>query len=1071
MRTVFCRLIAPLFPLVAALPCSAAQDGGLPLEPTRHLRFSTDEGTWMSVDVAPDGKALVFDLLGDLYRLPIAGGKASVLTRGMAFDSQPRFSADGQSIVFVSDRSGAENLWLMPADGKGEARQLSHGEDTVFVSPEWAPDGSGIVVSRTGVTRNRLMELLLYPLDGSAPRTLVNGTREGITAVGAAFGADSQKVYFAQKLKSQQNYYPQIGQYQIAVLDRTSGELHPQTNTQGGGLRPVLSPDGRWLAYASRFHAGTGWRLRDLASGAEHWLLYPAESDDQTAQHASWDLMPGASFTPDSRALVTTQDGKLWSVAIPSGKKTAIPFSVDVDQPLGPHIDASRRITDAPVTARRVSSPVLSPDGRQVAFSALARIWLMDLPDGTPHRLTDGSDGEFQPAWTPDGKSIVYASWAGMSEGGHLWRSDLKGQRRRLTREAAFYGWPAIAPDGKRIAALRMSRQAWIDDLLTYGEDLAPRAGARTELVWLPATGGALHRVMPLHGLGQPHFTQDPERVFVFQHVEPDPAARNGLVSVRMDGSDLRVHVRGELFADEWPGAERGAPMNAPLISPDGKRLLLQHQRQLWLADLPATDAPAKLSLTEASLRPVGGPGGEFPAWSADGRSIGFSLGRSVFRYELATAKLQESVVHIKQPRSIPAGRILLEAARLITMRGNEVLPAADILIERNRIAAVGAHGSLQVPPGTQRLDLHGKTVVPGFLDLHNHQGTPQDLRLIQPWEFISSLAYGVTTGYDTGAAGASLVDYADLIETGELVGPRFFGTGGILQTDVAAGLHDIDDARALIARYVGAYGLDGVKEYAFGDRRKRQLLQMASAEARLPTHTEGNGENKPGLTEIIDGYNTHQHYFTIAPLYRDVVQLLAGSGAGYVPTLLITHGAQGAEEYWYPRMPVHDDAKLAGLTPHPFLDRQTRRREDIWLQWLHEDEWAFPRFAAAAGEVVKAGGLVGVGAHGQRQGMGYHWEMWSLARGMPNHEVLRCATLLGARIVGLDKDLGSIEPGKLADLVVLDADPLADIRNTNTIRYVMKNGVLYAGDTASELLPEPRARDWLRGWQEETPR
>ena len=145
MRTVFCRLIAPLFPLVAALPCSAAQDGGLPLEPTRHLRFSTDEGTWMSVDVAPDGKALVFDLLGDLYRLPIAGGKASVLTRGMAFDSQPRFSADGQSIVFVSDRSGAENLWLMPADGKGEARQLSHGEDTVFVSPEWAPDGSGIV--------------------------------------------------------------------------------------------------------------------------------------------------------------------------------------------------------------------------------------------------------------------------------------------------------------------------------------------------------------------------------------------------------------------------------------------------------------------------------------------------------------------------------------------------------------------------------------------------------------------------------------------------------------------------------------------------------------------------------------------------------------------------------------------------------------------------------------------------------------------------------------------------------------------------------------------------------------
>ena len=186
MRTLFCSLLAPLLALVAALSCSASQDEGLPLAPTRHLRFSTDEGTWMSVDVAPDGKTLVFDLLGDLYRLPIGGGKAEALTRGMAFDTQPRFSPDGQTIAFVSDRSGAENLWLMPINGKGEARQLSHGEDTVFVSPEWAPDGSGIVASRTGVIRNRLMELLLYPLDGSAPLSLVNGTREGITAVGAA---------------------------------------------------------------------------------------------------------------------------------------------------------------------------------------------------------------------------------------------------------------------------------------------------------------------------------------------------------------------------------------------------------------------------------------------------------------------------------------------------------------------------------------------------------------------------------------------------------------------------------------------------------------------------------------------------------------------------------------------------------------------------------------------------------------------------------------------------------------------------------------------------------------------
>jgi hypothetical protein len=184
----------------------------------------------------------------------------------------------------------------------------------------------------------------------------------------------------------------------------------------------------------------------------------------------------------------------------------------------------------------------------------------------------------------------------------------------------------------------------------------------------------------------------------------------------------------------------------------------------------------------------------------------------------------------------------------------------------------------------------------------------------------------------------------------------------------------------------------------------------------------------------------------------------------------LITHGAQGAEEYYYPRMPVHDDPKLARFTPHPFLDRQTRRREDIWLQWLHDDEWAFPRFAKAAGAVIRAGGKVGVGAHGQRQGLGYHWEMWSLATGMSNHDVLRAATVLGARIIGLEQDLGTIEPGKMADLVVLDADPLEDIHNSAAIRYVVKNGVIYAADTLSELLPESRQRDWLQGWQDDLP-
>lgn len=1043
----------------------------LPLKPTRTLRFTTDEGTWISTDVSPDGRRLIFDLLGDLYVLPIEGGEAKALTRGMAFDTQPRFSPDGRRIAFVSDRDGSENVWLKNVDGSGDAVPLTHGQDTVFISPEWTPDGEAIVVAKTGVVRNSLMELWLYPIAGSGGVSLVNGEGAGLTALGPAFGADPRHLFFSQKAKALQTYYPQIGQYQLAVYDRETEEIHPYSNTQGGGLRPVLSPDGRWLVYASRHHAETGLRLRDLATGEERWLLYPVQLDVQGAQHASWDLMPGSSFTPDSDSLITTIGGKLWRVSIPSGETTLVPFSVNVEQPMGPAARFERRLDEGPVRARRISAPSISPDEERVVFSALGRIWVMDLPDGTPRRLTDHDEGEFQPSWSPDGRFIIYATWKAM-EGGHLYRvsAGAEGRRERLTSDAAYYGWPTYSPDGERIVFVSMSRQAWVDDLLTYGEDMYPRARPRVQLSWIPAEGGGIHKVTLLHGLARPHFTRDPERIYVFQNPRHGPAARGGLVSVRFDGSDLRSHIRASVYSEEWPPEERGGMISSPLIAPGGDRLLVQADRHVYLVDLPAhLEEPLAISVSDPEpalpIRRISTIGGEFAGWNRDGHGAYFSLGASLFRYDLDSRALDETKIGIEVPRYVPEGTVVLRGARIITMRGDEILPASDIVISRNRIVAVGARGEVPIPSGARIIDVAGKTIVPGFLDVHNHQGTAQDTRIIQPWEFISSLAYGVTTGYDTGAAGASLVTYADMVETGQLIGPRFYGTGGIIEAPMVEGLDTLEDARDLIRRYVDHYGLDGVKQYSFGGRRKRQLLMMAAREFGIPAHAEGNGETKPGVTEIIDGYSAHHHYFTFVPLYRDMVELIAQSGIGYVPTLLITHGAQGAEEFYYPEGPVHDDPKLSRFTPHPFLDRQTRRREGIWLQWMHEDEWLFPRLARSAGDVIAAGGKVGVGAHGQRQGIGFHWELWSLASGMSNHDALRAATSLGAEIIGLGRDLGTVEVGKLADLVVLDADPLEDIRNSTSIRYVVKNGVVYEGDTLTEIWPQPKTRSWLEGW------
>ncbi|MCZ6696946.1 MAG: hypothetical protein O7A63_10465, partial [Acidobacteria bacterium] len=944
-----------------------ARADGLPLKPTRTLTFTTDEGTWISNDVSPDGRTLIFDLLGDLYVLPVEGGKARALTRGMAFDTQPRFSPDGRRITFVSDRDGSENVWLMNADGSGDAVPLTHGQDTVFISPEWTPDGDAIVVAKTGVVRNSLMELWLYPIAGGGGVSLVNGEGAGLTALGPAFGSDPRYLFFSQKGKALQTYYPQIGQYQLARYDRETGEIHPYSNTQGGGLRPVLSPDGRWLVYASRYHAETGLRLRDLTTGEERWLLHPVQLDVQGTPHASWDLMPGSSFTPDSDSLITTIGGKIWRVSIPSGETAPIPFSVNVEQPLGPAVRFERRVDEGPVRARRISAPSISPDGERVVFSALGRIWVMDLPDGTPRRLTDSDEGEFQPSWSPDGRFVIYATWKNM-QGGHLYRvrAGAEGRPERLTSGAAFYGWPSYSPDGERIVFVSMSRQAWIDDLLSYGEDMYPRARPRVQLAWMPAEGGNIRKVTLLHGLGRPHFTRDPERIYLFQNPRRGQAARDGLVSVRFDGSDLRSHVRASVYRGEWPPEGRGGAIASPLIAPGGDRLLVEANRHVYIVELPShREEPLTLSVTDPQpslpVRRISTIGGEIAGWSRDGNGAYFSLGASLFRYDLDSRALDETKIEIEMPRYVPEGTVVLQGARTITMRGDEILPASDIVIARNRIVAVGAHGEVAIPSEARLIDVSGKTIVPGFLDLHNHQGTAQGTRIIQPWEFISSLAYGVTTGYDTGAAGPSLVTYADMIESGQLVGPRFYGTGGILLPEMVEGLDSLDDALDLVRRYVDRYGLDGIKQYSFGGRRKRQLLIMAAAELGLPAHTEGNGENKPGVTEIIDGYSTHQHYFTFVPLYRDMVELIAQSGVGYIPTLLVTHGAQGAEEFYYPEGPVHDDPKLSLFTPHPFLDRQTRRREVIWLQWMHDDEWLFPRLARSAGDVIAAGGKVGV--------------------------------------------------------------------------------------------------------------
>ena len=1061
-----------------------APESELPLIPNRPLRFTTDEGTWMSLDLSPDGRTIVFDLLGDLYTLPMSGGTATRITSGSGFDGQPRFAPDGKSIVFVSDRSGSENLYLVAPDGKN-LRALSRGPNQAFVSPEWTPDGQYVVVSRAN-------DLWLYHRDGGtglrltgqAPPPTPGGGPGGGAAptnfMGASVTPDGRYIYAAART-GPAGYNQMLATTQLVMYDRETGRLQRRTLNLGTGFRPAVSPDGKWLAYGSRRMAVTGLKLQELASGDERWLAHDIQRDDIESR-GSRDLLPGYSWTPDSKAIVLAHHGKFWSVDAATGKQTAIPFTATVDQMIGDLVRFEYPVDDSVLTVRQIRGARPSPDGRRLVFSALDRLWITDLPSGTPKRLTTSNDGEHSPVWSPDGKHIAYVSWN--DEGGDIWRIAAAGGRpEKLTTQTAYYDDIMYSPNGRRIVAARAPRT----QRAIMNDEINPKL-VITDLVWIPASGGEPAFIAPLTNAGRPHFTDDSTRVWVYE-------AQDGLVSMRWDGTDRKAHLK--VTGYQVPGGGPNAqPRQASELqaSPDGTRVIASVDNKLFVVPLPMTGGTTP---TVSVQQATGGPlpfrrlsriGGDFVGWAGDARTVFYSLGRSFFQYDLARAdslaadsaakapprpvaatpapgapapvappgkpvyEAARSDITITTAKDRPTGSVLLRGARVITMKGDEVIARGDVLVTGNRIAAVGAEGSVTAPAGTRTIDVSGKTIMPGLVDVHAHMWPQWGVHAPQPYMYTVNLAYGVTTTRDPQTSQADVISYGDAVDVGQIIGPRVYATGpGIFGYD---NVTSAEDAKEVMRRYSEFYLTQTIKQYMAGDRRQRQWLLMAAKEQRITPTLEGGLDFKKNLTEAMDGYAGIEHTLPIAPLYKDVLQLFATSGTTYTPTLLVQYGGPWAENWWYEHHDIFSDPKLTRFTPFSELERRGLRRP----QWFRESEYSFKLFAEQARKIVEAGGRVGLGGHGQLQGLGVHWELWTIASGgMKPMDVLRVATIHGAESIGLQRHVGSVEAGKLADILVLDGNPLDDIRNTNTIRMVVKNGRVYDGDTLAEIWPRQR--------------
>lgn len=1044
---------------------------------TEKLAFTVDEGTWVSLDITPDGQTIVFELLGDLYTLPIAGGEATAITRGLGYDSQPRISPNGEYITFISDRKGNDNVWIADIDGEN-AREITSADRLRLVSPEWTADGDYVAVTELGSKANIK---LFHREGGSGVALKAMGSDDGIEGAGVTMAPDGNTLYFATPTG---DAFPGA---QIMRLDRDTGRMSVITQGEGGGLRPAVSPDGTKLAYITRTKTGTHIRLRDLETGADTLLASGVQRDAQENRRVpSRDYFPGYAFTPDSASLITTKLGKIIRIDLATGNETPIPFSANVALDVGPDLTAPYRVDEGDITAQIVHDPKLSPRGDRIASSVLGKIYLSPADGrGEAKRLTRTEALEFNPVWSPDGRSIAFVTWSDL-EGGHIWTmgTNGRGQPKRLTQNAAFYTDLDWSPDGETIVAMRGNDYIRHQTFSEFGGLDTPMSFVR-----LPASGGPVSVIRAAKdGERDPHFGTASDRIYAY--------SGDALISMTLTGDAERKHLVVE--GPNRPGAEDPNKAQQIMVRPTGGWAVALVNDQVWVMPMPPIGADTPTINVRSPALPTArltDTGADFVGWSEDGQDVVWAIGASVFtrpfdsiefskpeddkdeegeeREEDTEAEenktepapeLHEAVIKtdiaVTVPRYTPEGAILLANATVITMNGSSTEEMAtpqenvDILVVNNRIEAIGAHDSLPVPANATVMDMTGKTIVPGFIDTHAHwEFRTQDVLEPHNWSVAANLAYGVTSGLDVQTSHKDYFAYRDFVDAGISTGQRAFMTGpGVFgNTD----FESYERTLGYLKRYSEFYGTHNIKSYLAGNRQQRQWVVRASKELGLMPTTEGAADLRMDITHAIDGMHGNEHTLPILPLRRDVLELYARTQTAYTATLLVQYQALSAINFFFTEDNPHDNEKLARFYPENRLDELSRRRGT----WAIEEEYDFAEAAADVAALQRAGGLVGIGGHGELQGLGYHWEMQAHAYGgMTPAEILRAATIDGAKIIGISEDLGSLEAGKLADLVVLNSDPLAAISNATDIDMVMKNGALYNGDTLTRIWPDEKA-------------
>jgi imidazolonepropionase-like amidohydrolase/Tol biopolymer transport system component len=1024
---------------------------------SKQIQLDTDEGTWINLDVSPDGRQIVFDLLGDIYIMPIAGGQAKALRSGLPMEVQPRFSPDGKSISFTSDAGGGDNIWVMKVDGS-DARQITKEDFRLLNNAVWMPDGN-YIIARKHFTSTRSLgagEMWMYHVGGGSGIGLTKRKNDQQDVNEPSVSPDGKYLYYSEDLYPgglfQYNKDPNRQIYAIRRYDMEKGETKTITGGPGGAVRPQVSHDGRSLAFVKRVREKTVLFIHNLETG-EEIPIYSELNKDQQEAWAVFGSYTGFAWMPKDDAIVIWAQGKINKIELATRNVTVVPFNVSATLTIAEALHFRNDAFTETFDSKGIRHAVTSPDNKTLIFNAAGFLWKKVLPNGVPERLTSSTDPEFEPQFSANGNTIVYVTWNDENRGAiyTLSLTTRNAKPQKITTQKAIYRMPSFSPDGNKIVFVREEGNDH------QGFTFTKEPG----IYWMPAGGGEMHKVVDEGEY--PTFNRLGTRIYYQKGGYFFGDLTKTLRSVKLDGGEGQDIVTSKY-------ANRIVP------SPDEKWVAFIQLHKAYVAPMPLAGTALELDAKNAGI-----PVSQFTRdagislhWSSDSRKVFWTLGDEYFGNDLNTRfKFLEGApdsippldtaglkIGLKLRSDVPTGKLALRGARIITMEGTEVIENGTILINGNRIEAIGSAASVTIPADAKVYDVTGKTIMPGIVDAHAHLGNFRyGLSPQKQWEYYANLAFGVTTAHDPSSNSEMIFSQSEMLRAGTMVGPRVFSTGVILygaDGDFKAVVNSLDDARSAIRR-TKAFGAFSVKSYNQPRREQRQQVIQAARELNMEVVPEGGSTFFHNMSMIMDGHTGIEHNIPVAPLYKDVLTLWGNSRSGYTPTLIVNYGGMSGEYYWYQKGNVWENERLLAFTPRGIIDSRSRHRVMVPDAEYDNGHLLTSRDCK---RLTDAGVKVNLGAHGQLQGLGAHWELWMLKQGgMTNLEALQAATINGAAYLGMDHQIGSLKAGKLADLVVLDKNPMEDIQHTSTVQYTVINGRIYDATTLNELGNRPRTR------------